>query len=157
MRIPEGDSQSWPPWAQLGLDETSLQYAPKWRGGYAAGEKRVKHYSSAEKQQATATPVVNREGTIQVLQVLHRGKASRCHARLDLPHGHPSYMHKDYAEKNCQTGNTFRCLMIKVHTEVAKDEWHHGVAQNNPCVVIMDSVGSHLNNDELKRVDDAEI
>ena len=45
--------------------------------------------------------------------------------------------------------------MIKVHTEVAKDRRDHGVAPNYPCVVIMDWVGSHLNNHDLKRVDDA--
>ena len=134
-----------------------VQYAPKLRGGYAAGDKQVRHYSSADKRQATATPVVNREGTVKVLQVLQRGKTSRCHARLDLPHGPPSYMHKDHAENKCQTGDTFKRLMIKVDTEVAKDRRGHGVAQNYPCVVIIDWVGSHLDNDELKRLDDAEI
>ena len=157
MCIPESEPQSLPPWAQLGLDETHLQYAPKLRGGYAAGEKQVRHYSSADKQQATATLVVNREGTIKVLQVLHREKTGRCHARLDLPQGLPSYMHEDHAEKKCQTGDTFKRLMIKVDTEVAKDGREHGVAQNYPCVVIMDWVGSHLDDDKLKRVDDAEI
>ena len=157
VRIPEGEPQSLPPWARLGLDETPLLYAPKLRGGYAAGEKQVGHYSSADKQQATATPVVNREGTVKVLQVLHRGKTGPCHARLDLPKGLPSYMHEDHAEKKCQTGDTFKRLMIKVDTEVAKDRRDHGVAQNYPCVVIMDWVGNHLDDDELKRVDDAEI
>ena len=38
-RIPEGEPQSLPAWAQVGLDEMPLQYAPKLRGGYAAGEK----------------------------------------------------------------------------------------------------------------------
>ena len=66
-------------------------------------------------------------------------------------------MHEDDAEKKCQTGDTFKRLMIKVDTEVAKDRCDHGVAQNYPCVVIMDRVGSHLDDDELKRVDDAEI
>ena len=155
--IPEGEPQSLPPWVQLGLDETPLQYAPKLRGGYAAGEKQVRHYSSADKRQATATPVVNREGTVKVLQVLHREKTGRCHARLDLPQGLPSYMHEDHAEKKCQTGDTFKRLMIKVDTEAAKDRCDHGVAQNYPCDVIMDWVGSHLDDDELKRVDDAEI
>ena len=157
VRIPEGEPQSLPPWAQLGLDETPLQYAPKLRGAYAAREKQVRHYSSADKRQATATPVVNREGTVKVLQVLQRRKTGRCHARLDLPQGLPSYMHEDHAEKKCQTGDTFKRLMIKVDTEVAKDKRDHGVAQNYPCVVIMDCVGSHLDDDELKRVDDAEI
>ena len=55
------------------------------------------------------------------------------------------------------TGDTFKRLMIKVDTEVAKDRRDHGVVQNYPCVVIMDWVGSHLDDDELKRVDDAEI
>ena len=63
VRIPEGEPQSLPAWVQFGLDETPLQYAPKLRGGYAAGDKQVRHYSSADKRQATATPVVNREGT----------------------------------------------------------------------------------------------
>ena len=66
-------------------------------------------------------------------------------------------MHEDHAEKKCQTGDTFKRLMIKVDTEVAKDRRDHGVAQNDPCVVIMDWVGSHLDDDELKRVGDAEI
>ena len=157
VRIPEGEPQSLPARAQLSLDETPLQYAPKLRGGYAAGEKQVRHYSGANKQQATATPVVNREGTVKVLQVLHRGKTGRCHARLDLPQGLPSYMHEDHAEKSCQTGDMFKRLMIKVDTEVAKDRCDHGVAQNYPCVVIMDWVESHLDDDELKRVHDAEI
>ena len=74
VRIPEGEPQSLLAWAQLGLDETAIQYAPKLRGGYAAGEKQVRHYNSADKRQATATPVVNPEGTVKVLQVLHRGK-----------------------------------------------------------------------------------
>ena len=74
VRIPEGEPQSLPTWAQLGLDETPLQYAPKLRGGYAAGEKQVRHYSSADKRQATATPVVNREGTVKVLQMLPQRK-----------------------------------------------------------------------------------
>ena len=138
VRIPEGEPQSLLLWAQLGLDETPLQYAPKLRGGYAAGDKQVRHYSSADKRQATATPVVNREGTVKVLQVLHRGKTGRCHARLDLPQSLPSYMHEVHAEKKCQTGDTFKRLMIKVDTEVAKDRHDHGVAQNYPCVVIMD-------------------
>ena len=156
VRIPEGEPQSVPASAQLGLDETPLQYAPKLRGGYAAGEKQVRHCSSADKRQAMATSVVNLEGTVQVLQVLHRGETSRCHARLDPPHGLPSYTHEDQAEKKCETGDTFKRLMIKVGTEVAKDRRDHGVAQNYPCVVIMDCVGSHLDDDELKRVDDAE-
>ena len=139
------------------MDETPLQYAPKLRGGYAAGEKQVRHYISADKRQATAMLVVNREGTAKVLQVLHKGKASRWHVRLDLPHGLPAYMHEDHAEKKCQTGDTFKRLMIKVDTEVAKDKRDHGFALNYPCVVIMDGAGSHLNDCELKRVDDAEI
>ena len=77
--------------------------------------------------------------------------------RLDLPHGLPSYMHEDSAEKTCQTGDTFKRLMIKVDTEVAKDRWDHGVAQNYPCVIIMDLVGSHLNDNELRRYNNAEI
>ena len=157
VRIPEGEPQSLPASAHLGVDERPLQYAPKLRGGYAAGEKQVRHYCSVDKRQATATPVVNREGTVKVLQVLHRGKTSRCHAHLDLPQGLPSYMHEDHAEKKCQTGDTFKRLMIKVDSEVAKDRCDHGVARNYPCVVIMDRVGSHLHDDELKRVDDAEI
>ena len=103
-------------WAQLALDETPLQYAPQLRRGCAAGKKHVRHYSSADKRQATATLVVNREGTVKVLDVLHRGKTSRCHARLAVPHGLPSYMHEDHAEKKCQTGDTFNRLMIKVNT-----------------------------------------
>ena len=114
VRILEGEPQSLPPWAQLGLDETPLQYAPKLRGGYAAGEKQARHYSSADKRQARATPVVNREGTVKVLQVLHKGKTGHCHARLELPQGQPSYMHEDHAEKQCQTSDTFKRLMIKV-------------------------------------------
>ena len=128
----------------------------KLHGGYAAGEKQVRHYSSDDKPHATATLVVNREGTVKVLQVLHRGKTSRCHARFDLPHGLPCYMHENHAEKKCQNCDTFKRLMIKVDTEVAKDRWDHGVAQKYPCVVIMDWVGSHLNDDELKHVGDAE-
>ena len=138
VRIPEGKAQSLPAWAQLGLDETPLQYAPKLRGRYAAREKQVRHYSGADKRQATATPPVNRESTVQVLQVLHRGKTGRCHARFDLPQGLPSYKHEDHAEKKCQTSDTFKRLMIKVDTEVAKDIHDHGVAKNYPCVVIMD-------------------
>ena len=155
--IPEGEPQLLQAWAQLGLDETPLQYAPNLRGGYAAGEKQVRHYSSADKGQATATLVVNREGTVKVLQVLYRGKTSCCHARLDLPHGLRSCMHEDHAEEKCQTGNTFKRLMIKVDTEVAKDTRDHGVTQNYPCVIIMHWVGSHLDDEGLKRVDDAEI
>ena len=89
--------------------------------------------------------------------MLHRGETSRGHARLDLPHSLPSHMHEDHAEKNCQTGDKFNCLMIKVDTKVAKDRRDHGVPQNYPCVVIMDCIGSHLNDDELKLVDDAKI
>ena len=125
VRIPEGEPQ-------LGLEETPLQYAPKLRGGYAAGEKQVRHYSSADKRLATATPVVNREGTVKVLQVLHRGKTGRCHACLDLSQGLPSYMHEDHAEKKCLTGDTFKRLMIKVDTEVGKDRCDHGVAAELP-------------------------
>ena len=153
VRIPEGEPQSLPPWAQLGLDETPLQYAPKLCGGYAARENR----SDTTAALTSDMLVVNRGGTVKVLQVLHRGRTRRCHARLDVPQGLPSYMHKDHAEKKCQTGDTFKRLMIKVDTEVAKDRRDHGVAQNYPCVVIMDWVGSHLDDDELKRVDDAEI
>ena len=130
VRILEGEPQLLPAWAQLGLDPTPLQYAPKLRGGYAAGEKQVRHYSSADKRQATATHVVNREGTVKVLQVMHKGKTSGCHAHLNVPHGLPSYMHEDHAEEKCQTGDTFKRLMIKVDTEVAKDRRDHGVAQN---------------------------
>ena len=128
--IPEGEPQSLPACTQLSPDETPLQYAPKLRGGYAAGEKQVGHYSNADKRQATATPVVNREGTVKVLQVLHRGKTSCCHAHRDLPHGLPSYMHEDHAEKKCQAGNTFKRPMIKVDNDGAKDRQDHGVAQN---------------------------
>ena len=39
--------------------------------------------------------MVTNEGTVKVLQVLHRGKTSRCHAYLDLLHGLPSYRHQD--------------------------------------------------------------
>ena len=76
VRIPEGEPQSLPAWAQLGPDEMPPQYVPKLRGGYAAGEKHVRHYSSADKREAMATPVVNREGTVKVLQRLHRAKTS---------------------------------------------------------------------------------
>ena len=48
-------------------------------------------------------------------------------------------------------------MMIKVDTEVAKDRRNYGVTRKYPCVVIMDWIGSHLDDDELKRVDDAEI
>ena len=101
--------------------------------------------------------VVNCEGTVKVLHVVHRGKTSCCHARLNLPHGLPAYMQEDHAEKKCETGDTFKRLMIKVDTEVANDRPDHGIAQNYPCVVIMDWVGSHLDDEELKHVDDAEI
>ena len=47
--------------------------------------------------------------------------------------------------------------MLKVHTQVGKDRRDHGVVQNYPCVIIMDWVGSHVNDNELKRVDDAEV
>ena len=69
----------------------------------------------------------------------------------------PSYMHEDHAPKKCQMGETFKHLVLKVGTEVAKDRRDHGVAHNYPCVIIMDWVGSHVNDDELKRVDDAEV
>ena len=126
--IPEGDPQSLPPSAQLGLNETALWYAPKPHRGYAASEKQIRHYSSADKRQATAAPVINLEGAVKVLQVLRRRKTSCCHARLHLPHGLPSYMHEDHAAKKCETDETLRRLMIKVDAEVAKDRCDHGVA-----------------------------
>ena len=61
----------------------------------------------------------------------------------NLPHGLPAYMHEDHAEKKCQTGDTFKRLMIKVD-KVAKDRRDHGVAQNYPWVVIMEWLGSHM-------------
>ena len=67
LRIPGGEPQSLPAWSQLGLDETPLKYAPKLPGRYAAGEKQGRHYSSADKRQATATLLVKREGTVKVL------------------------------------------------------------------------------------------
>ena len=76
--------------------------------------------------------------------MLHREKTTRRHACLDLCHSMPSYMHEEQAEKKCQT-------------EMAKDKCNHGVAQNYPCVVIMEWVGGHPNDDELKRVNDAEM
>ena len=88
--------------------------------------------------------------------MLQGGKIIRCHASLDLPHGVPSYMHEDDVEKKCQTGDTFQRLMIKVDTEVAKDRCDHGFPHNYPCIVIMNWVESRLNDDEVKRVDDAE-
>ena len=154
--IPEGDPQPLPPWRQLGLDEAPLQYAPKLRGGYAAGEKQVHYDSSVDKKQATATLVVNRCGTLKVLQLLHRGKTNRYHTRLDLPHGLPSHMHEDHAPKKCQTGETFKRLLLKVANEVAKDRCDYGITHNCPCVIIIGWVGVHLNDDELKRVGDAE-
>ena len=66
-------------------------------------------------------------------------------------------MHEDHAEKKCQTGDTFKRLMIRVDTKVAKDRSDQGVAQNYPCVVIVDRVGSHLNDDELKHIEDSKI
>ena len=81
----------------------------------------------------------------------------RCYKCLDLCHRLPPYMHEHQAEKRCQTGDTFKHLMIKVDTAVAKHRCDHGVAPNYPYVVIMDSVGGRLNDDELKRVDDAEM
>ena len=65
-----------------------------------------------------------------------------------MPNGLPSYMHADRADKKCRTGDMVKRLMIKVDTEVAHDTCDHGVARNDPCVVRMDSVGSHLNDDE---------
>ena len=47
-------------------------------------------------------------------------------------------MHEDHTEKNGDTGDKFKRLMIKVDIEVAKDRRDHGVAQNYRCVVIMD-------------------
>ena len=47
--------------------------------------------------------------------------------------------------------------MIKVDTEVAKHRLDHGVAHNYPCVIIMDWVGSHVDDEQLKGVDDAEV
>ena len=69
--------------------ETPLQYAPTLRGGYAARKKQVRHYSIADKRQATATPLVNFEGPVKVLQVLQRGKTSGCRVRLDVLQGLP--------------------------------------------------------------------
>ena len=126
LGIPEGDLQSLPPWALLGRNKTPLQYAPKLRGGCVTGEKQVRHCRNAEKRQATATRMVHREGTVKVRQVLNKGKPRGCHARLDLPHGLPSYMHEDHAANECQTGETFKRLMINVDTEVAKDRRDHG-------------------------------
>ena len=81
---------------------------------------------------------MNREVTIKVLQVLHRGKASCCHARLNQPHGLPSYMHEDHAAEKCRTGETLKRPMMKVDTQVAKERRNHGVTQNYPCAVMMD-------------------
>ena len=62
-------------------------------------------------------------GTLKVLQLLHRGKTSRCHARRDLPHDLPCYMDEDQAPKKCPTGETFKRLVFKVDPEVAEDRW----------------------------------
>ena len=50
VHVREGHPPSLPAWAQLGLDGTPLQYAPKLRGGYAAKEKSVRHYLRRPKQ-----------------------------------------------------------------------------------------------------------
>ena len=54
-------------------------------------------------------------------------------------------------------GETFKRLVLNVDTEVAKDRGNHSVEHDYPCVIVMDRVGSHVNDDELKRVVDAKV
>ena len=129
--------------AHVGLEETplktiSLQYAPKLRRGYAAREQQVQHYSSAYKRHATPTGMNNSCGTVKVLHLLHIGNTSCYHARLDLAPSLSSHMHEDHKAKKGHTTETFRCLVLNVNTQVAKERPNHRVAHNYTCIINME-------------------
>ena len=62
---------------RLAMDETPLQYVPKFPGAFL-NKKRVVVVGSNDKRQQTASPVLTRRGMVLVTQVMIRGKSKRC-------------------------------------------------------------------------------
>ena len=62
---------------QLTMDETPLQYVPKFAGAYS-NKKRVVVAGSNNKRQQTACPVFTRSGKLLFTQVIIRGTSKRC-------------------------------------------------------------------------------
>ena len=116
VRIPGGVPQPLPPWAQLGLEV---------RGGYAAGQRQVRRYSSDDERHTRVTSVVNCEGTVIVVQVLHKGKqVAALRVSICLTACDPTCT-KRTRRRTRRLATPFKRMMIKADTEVAKDRRDH--------------------------------
>ena len=99
---------------QLAMDETPLQYVPKFRGAFS-NKKRVVVSGSNDKRQHTACPVLTRSGKVLLTQVIICGKSKRCLVQAD---GMDPIIVQMYAEKKAQTSATFIALLHHIEARL---------------------------------------
>ena len=106
---------------QLAMDETALQYVPKFPGSFS-NKKRVVVAGWNDKQQQTACPVLTRSGKVLLTQVIIRRKSKRCLVQGD---GIDPNIVQMYAEKKAQTCATFIALLHKIEARLKRrrDPW----------------------------------
>ena len=101
---------------QLAMDETPLQYVPKFPGAYS-NKKRVVVARLNDKRQQTACPVLTRSGKVLLTQVIIRGQSKRCLVQGD---GIDPNIVQIYAKKKTETGATFFALVHQIEALESK-------------------------------------
>lgn len=125
----------------LVADETPLQYFPQTRGTFTQrssdGNKAV-YISGGDKRQITVTPVVSASGTVPVMQVIWRGKTTRC--MPSSSGAHPSIF-QTHAEKKCQTRATWSSLLTRIQRYAVEQR---NVCDKGPVLLVCDNAPSHF-------------
>ena len=143
------DSDPVPSSLQFAVDETPLQYVPKCRGTFmmrGESDRSIYIAGSADKRQATATPLLCRDGTIPFIQIIWRGKTDRCHGVTA-----DERLKQTHTEHKMQTRLTFLALLKDIGEQAGVCCQAMNLLPNQAWLVLVDNVSSHLG-DAMKMV-----
>ena len=121
------------------MDETPLQYVPKFAGAYS-NKKRVVVTGSNDKRQQTACPVLTPSGNVLLTQLIIRGKSKRCLVQGD---GINPNIVQMYANKKTQTGATFIALLHQIESRLTARKRALDYPVYAPSIVLMDWASCH--------------
>ena len=124
---------------QLAMDDTPLQYVPKFPGSFS-NKKRIVVAGSSDKRQQMACPVRTGSGKVLLTQVVIRGKSKRCFVQGD---GIDPNIVQIQAEKNTQTGATFIALLPKIEEHLKTTKRALDLPVYAPSTVLMDWAPCH--------------
>ena len=149
---------SLPKRAVVAADEIVLEYVPNLKGTFdPCGIESVHVTNSADKRQATGTPIFDMLGEMVSFQVLWRGLTKACHAQTGkIEHLLHNAIFQDHTANKVQTGESWRRCIEDLAERHQRRMVQYELPESCPVLLVTDKCPAHVRKDLYGAVEGVE-